>query len=342
MASARDIRRRIKGVKSTGKITRAMEMISAVKMRKAVGAVLAIRPYAKGAIDLLKQLSVAVGNEEHPLMIERPVKRELYVVITSNRGLCGAFNTQIGKKLRQTLYEDVDRGASFVTIGKKGEMMVRRILASRAGNEGDIIASFPDALVVPSPDVLRPVARIIQDEFESGRIDRVVMLYTDYVSVMTQMVKVRALLPVAIKDTKKALNEMGREGEEKGERGERGEEEGENDEKGIGRERGEEEGEKGGTGVRGGRGMQGEYLIEPSPKKVLWRMIPRLLEMELYHAVLESNASQESARMLAMKNATDAAKEMVDDLTLTYNQIRQGKITQEIAELSAGMAAVSR
>lgn len=306
MASARDIRRRIKGVKSTGKITRAMEMISAVKMRKAVSSVLAIRPYAQGAIGMLQRLSQAVGNEQHPLLMERPVKKELYVVIASNRGLCGAFNAQIGKRLRQVLLEDTGRDRVFITIGKKADAMVRRV-------QGETIASFPDVLNAPKAEDLRPVARVIMDEFEAKRVDRVVMVYTDFVSMLSQEVKVRALLPVAIKDTRKALNEMG-EMSEKGETG---------DEKGKG-------------------GMQAEYLIEPSAKKVLWRMIPRLIEMELYHAILESNASQESARMMAMRNATDAAKEMVADLTLAYNQVRQGKITQEIAELSAGMAAVSK
>lgn len=301
MASARDIRRRIKGVKGTGKITRAMEMISAVKMRKAVSSVLAIRPYAKSAIALLEQLKRAVGSEDHVLLTERPVKKELYIVITSNRGLCGAFNAQIVKKLRQTLKEDEGREKVFITIGKKGENAVRRM-------SGEIIASFPDVLVTPTAEGMRPVARLIIEEFEAKRVDRVVMIYTDFISMLSQEVKVRALLPVALKDTKKAMNEM------------------------SGKDKQHESEEV----------SQAEYLIEPTPKKVLWQMIPRLLEMELYHAVLESNASQESARMMAMRNATDAAKEMVSDLTLAYNQLRQQKITQEIAELSAGMAAVQK
>lgn len=301
MASARDIRRRIKGVKGTGKITRAMEMISAVKMRKAVSSVLAIRPYAQSAIALLEQLKRAVGSEDHVLLTERPVKKELYIVITSNRGLCGAFNAQIVKKLRQTLKEDEGREKVFITIGKKGENAVRRM-------GGEIIASFPDILATPTAEGMRPVARLIIEEFEAKRVDRVVMIYTDFISMLSQEVKVRALLPVAVKDTKKAMNEM------------------------SGQDKKHETEEV----------SQAEYLIEPTPKKVLWQMIPRLLEMELYHAVLESNASQESARMMAMRNATDAAKEMVSDLTLAYNQLRQQKITQEIAELSAGMAAVQK
>lgn len=308
MASARDIRRRIKGVKSTGKITRAMEMISAVKMRKAVSSVLAIRPYAKSALGLLRQLNVAVANNEHPLLRERPIKKELYVIIASNRGLCGAFNSQIVKRLLSVLKEDTGREHCFITIGKKADMAARRF-------GWDVIASFSDVLNLPTVESMRPIAKIIIDEFESGRVDRVVMVYMDYISVLKQIVKVRGLLPVVIKDTEKALNEMESAVSDEG--------------RGL-----SSQSESASFG-------QGEYMIEPSPKKVLWRMIPRLLEMELYHAILESNASQESARMLAMQSATDSAKDMVADLTLAYNQLRQSKITQEIAELSAGMAAVS-
>lgn len=303
MASARDIRRRIKGVKSTGKITRAMEMISAVKMRKAIGTVLAIRPYAESALEMLQQLNVAVDENEHPLLRVRPIKKELYVVISSNRGLCGAFNAQIAKRLLSILKEDTEREHCFIVVGKKAEMMAKRF-------GWDVIASFSDVLNIPNVLDMRPITKIIIDEFESRRVDRVVMVYTDYISVMTQTVKVRALLPVALKDTKKALNEMDSETLEKGP-------------------------------ILDGY-QESEYLIEPSPKKVLWRMIPRLIEMELYHAILESNASQESARMLAMQSATNSAKDMVFDLTLAYNQLRQSKITQEIAELSAGMAAVEK
>ncbi len=304
MASARDIRRRIKGVKGTGKITRAMEMISAVKMRKAVQSVLSIRPYAKCALELLEQLDRASGDERHPLVTERPVKRQLYVVMTSNRGLCGAFNAQVVKRLRQILKEDEGREAVFLTIGKKGENAVRRMFTRPSGGSGEIVASFPDVLTAPTAEGMRGVAKVIMDEFVAQRVDRVVLVYTDFISMLSQEVKVRALLPVALKDTKKAMDELGQTTTEKEERS--------------------------------------EYTIEPSPQSVLEQMIPRLIEMELYHAVLESNASQESARMMAMRNATDAAKDMVSDLTLAYNQLRQQKITQEIAELSAGMAAVQK
>lgn len=294
MPSGKDIRRRIKGVKGTGKITRAMEMISAVKMRRAVERALAMRPYAQSVLSVLHRVTAAVKFEKHPLLVERPVVRELYVVITSNRGLCGSFNTQVLKRLREARSEDKEREAVYITLGKKGDQAIHRM-------RGNIVASFPDVFDYPRVTDMRPVTRVILDEFLSGRVDRVVMVYTDYVSALVQQVKVRALLPVTEKDSKKMLDELG---------------------------------------LETGKPVAGEFLIEPLPEIVLETLIPRLIEAELYHAVLESNASQEAARMVAMKNATDAAKEMADDLTLAYNQLRQQKITQEIAELSAGMAAV--
>lgn len=294
MPSGKDIRRRIKGVKSTGKITRAMEMISAVKMRRAVERALAMRPYAKETLAVLHRVAAAVRLERHALLVERPIKNELYVVVTSNRGLCGSFNAQVLKKLREVRQEDQSREATFLTLGKKGEQAIRRM-------RGSIIASFPDVFDLPRVTDMRPVTKIILEEFLSGRVDRVVMVYTDYVSALIQKVKVRALLPVSESGSKKLLHEIGLETPEI---------------------------------------ITGDFLIEPFPEFVLETLIPRLIEAELYHAVLESNASQEAARMVAMRNATDAAKDMVAGLTLAYNQFRQQKITQEIAELSAGMAAV--
>lgn len=297
MASARDIQRRIKGVRNTRKITRAMEMIAATKMRKAVAAALAMRPYAAGVLDVLRYVSVAAADERNVLFTPRPVVSELYVVITSNRGLCGSFNAQIARRLRRTLTEDSNRVRRFITIGRKGDAMVRRMAA------GDIIASFPDVIASPTPSAVRPVARVIMEEFLGGRADRVVVIYTNYVSAMVQEVKVRALLPVAIKDSGRVLDEE--------------------------------------TDARPAATVDGAvYAVEPSIGEIVRKVVPQLIEMELYHAILESNASRESAQMMAMKSATDAAGEMIADLTLAYNQIRQQKITQEIAEISAGMAAV--
>jgi F-type H+-transporting ATPase subunit gamma len=302
MANSRDIKRRIVGVKNTGKITRAMEMISAVKMRKAIGAVMAIRPYAENTLAVLRQIAVALKGEKHPLLTPRPVAAVLYIVVSSNRGLCGAFNAGVVKKVRQILAEDKDKKSTFIILGKKAENTLRRM-------GQNILASFPEVMTEPTAESMRSIALMATEEFTSGRVDRVVVIYTDYVSVMSQVVRVRGLLPVTLKDAEKRVASIdGLETEE----------------------------------VPEGEKANSEYLIEPSPGVVLESLVPKLLTMSLYHAVLESRASEEAARMMAMRGATDAAKEMGADLTLRYNQLRQQKITQEIAELSAGMAAVSK
>lgn len=316
MASTKELKQRIKGIRSTSKITRAMEMISAVKMRKAVARVLAIRPYAEHSLQVLSKVSQAMKSEEHPLFRERPIKNVLFVVVTSNRGLCGSFNAQIMRQAKVEMAKLSERHPEaekidFVSIGKKGDQMLRRF-------DGAIKASFPDVLVSAKVEDVRSVAMLVRDEYESGRYDKVMLVYTDYISAMTQKTRVRRLLPLsqgALGDEIEEMNHSDR----------------------MMYENNVVASEK-----RSDMSDSAEqYAIEPSPEMVLETLIPRLIEIQLYHAILESNASQEAARMMAMRNATDAAKDMVADFTLTYNQLRQAKVTQEIAELSAGMAAVS-
>ncbi len=320
MASTKEMKRRIKGVKSTGKITRAMEMISAVKMRKAVAQALALRPYAESALGIFGQLTEKLSGETHPLLSTRPVVRELYVVIGSHRGLCGAFNTQVGRTLRATVAEDAQLGreASYIAVGRKAESITRR-------QQGTILASFPEAVLTPTIEHVRPIARMIQEEFLAGRIDRVVVVYTHFVSALRQEVKIRALLPAVLKDSEKAFAHPKQPATSTSDAGDQ-------------REAGTSQSME--TQTSSSQAAGAEYTIEPDAERVLSHLIPHLIEIELLDAILESNASQEAARMVAMRNASDAAKEMVEDLTLAYNQLRQAKVTQEIAELSAGMAAV--
>lgn len=316
MASGKEIRRRIKSIKSTGKITRAMEMVSAAKMRRAVQSVLAIRPYAHSAWSVLTNLARAL--EEHQELLEvREVKNILVILITSNRGLCGSFNSQLVRKVREEVeYPEklkINRVGmkkieskvpneqlkiDFVTIGKKGENFIRRM-------RKEIIASFPELTYLPTIDEVRPLVKMVMDDYLAKKYDKVVVVYTDYVSAIRQETKIRQLLPVSRIDIEKQIAEMDV----------------------LAKEYGLE-------------GPKVEYKIEPSPAEVLEHIFPRLLEMQVYHAILESNASKESSRMMAMRNATEAANEMADDLTFVYNQIRQMKITQEIAEISAGRAAL--
>lgn len=320
MPNTLEIKRRIKSVGNTKKITRAMEMVSAAKMRRAVDGVLKVRDYARTAWSVLTNLARAFENgaRDFPLLEVREVRSVLMIVIASNKGLCGSFNSQVVKKIKDQLsnpknlstnrvgekkIEPKDGGKNlkvdFVAVGKKGEAMVRKL------GVGKLIASFPNLTYLPKIGDVYPLVKIIQEEYVNKNYDKVVIVYTDYVSTMVQQTKVRQLLPISKIDIEKQLAEMDQAAND-----------------------------------YGLRKPKSEYKVEPSPEVVLEEIFPRLIEMQIFHAILESNASKESARMLAMRNATDAAGEMVDDLTFAYNQIRQGKITQEISEISAGRAAL--
>ncbi len=341
MASSLDIKRRIRSINSTKKITKAMEMVSAAKMRRAVASVLAIRPYAHAAWSVLTNLSKAFEEfSGHGFLEIRPVKNVLMIVVTSNRGLCGSFNTQIAKKIREEIAnpekltinrigvrkieslgtkspigdlvpkDSLDLKIDFITIGKKGEAIVRRLgnparNAAHSAAGGDIIATFPDGAAFSVANDIKPLSKIVMDAYLAKKYDKVVVIYTDYVSAVTQQTRIRQILPISKIDIEKQIAEMDV----------------------VAKEYGLAE-------------AKVEYKIEPSPQEVLEFIFPRLIEMQLFHGVLESAASEHSARMVAMKSATDAAGEMSEDLTLAYNQIRQGKITQEIAEISAGRAAL--
>ncbi len=315
--NAKEIRRRIKSIRSTSKITKAMEMVSAAKMRRAVRSVLAIRPYAHSAWSVLTNLSRAFEKERMGLLEVREVKSVLVILITSNKGLCGSYNSQILRKLREEIKNPeklmINRigtkkieskipkeelNVDFATIGKKGEDFVRKM-------KKEIIASFPQLTYQSNVEDVRPLSKIVIDSYLEKKYDKVVIFYTDYVSAVTQQPKIRQILPISKIDLEKQIAEMDEHA------------------KNLGLE-----------------APAVEYKVEPSPKEVLDFIFPRLIEMQIYHAILESNASKESARMIAMKNATDAGNEMADMFTLSYNQLRQGKITQEISEISAGRVAL--
>jgi F-type H+-transporting ATPase subunit gamma len=315
----RELKRRIKSVNNTKKITRAMEMVSASKMRRAVAAVLAIRPYAHCAWSILTNMSRAFENYEVPLLTAREVKNILIVAVTSNRGLCGGFNSQLLKKVIEQVKNpkllklnrvgerrieskvpDSEINIDFVTVGRQG--------ASLLGKTGKkIIATFDDLTYMPTVEDVRSLARVVIDDYTAEKYDKVVIAYTDYVSTVSQQPKLRQILPISKVDIEKQMAEMDTL----------------SDQYGLNE-------------------PPMEYKVEPDAKTILSEILPRLVEMQLYHAILESNASKESARMLAMRNATDAAEEMVANLTLIFNQARQAGITQEIAEISAGRAALEQ
>ncbi len=315
MSGAREIKSRVNSIQSTRKVTKAMQMVSTAKMRRAVNEVTHIRPYAHGAWSILANLSRAVKASRNALLEKREVKKVLIILITSNRGLCGGFNTKISKMFSSYLKDvhSLKRVGKMknekeqtkekiivdvLSVGKKGEKM--------ALSHGlDLIASFSDLMHTPSFEESRSVANMVIEGFEKKEYDKVCVMYTDYVSSLVQQTKVRQILPLDVEEFEKQLAEMDT----------------------LAKEYSMPE-------------KPFEYTIEPSPEKVLEVLIPSLIRTMVYHMVLESNASKEASRMIAMKNATDAAGEIADELTLVYNRVRQSKITQEIAEISAGRAAL--
>ncbi|MFH1286885.1 MAG: ATP synthase F1 subunit gamma [Candidatus Magasanikbacteria bacterium] len=312
------INRRIKSVKNTRKITKAMEMVAATKMRKAVEAALATRTYAQLAWDLLVHLSKS-QKTELPLMRTEPVKRLLVILLTSNRGLCGSFNSNIIKKTavqladprnisihRSEAGKDIEPSeiieVDVIGVGKKGADF-----AKKTGH--NLIASFSDLSDRPTMGDILPVAKMAMDAFREKKYDKVVVAYTNYVSAIAQVATLRQVLPVSEVDLEKTIAESGKDTEN------------------TDLEKTSED-------------KMSEYIFEPSKEEVLETILPRLVESQMYQSVVESAASEHSSRMMAMRNASDAASEMIDDLTLTFNKARQAGITQEIAEIAGGAAAL--
>jgi len=319
MASTRDITRRIKSVRNTKKITKAMELVSAAKMRKAVEAVLKTRSYANLSWLTVVNLAKAAEKDEtlHALLNRRKdIKRVGIILITSNRGLCGGFNTAILSKVRESIekyhYEKnkINIEAEFVLVGKKGAAMYHKF-----GHT--IVAEFPKLDIVTEVSEIMPVAKMVINDYLAGKYDKIMLAYTDFVSAIKQAPRVKQLLPIDISQVEEHLGSISK-----------------GDEQSKAKEIIAAKQKK--------YFAEQEYIFEPNSRAVLDQMVPRLLEVQMFQALLESNASEHSARMVAMRNATDAASDMIEDLTLTYNKARQAGITAEIAEVVGGAAALSK
>jgi len=312
------IKRRIKSVSSTKKITRAMEMISAVKMRKAIEAAINTRTYATLAWDLLVKLA-KVQKDNLALLEVRPVKKLLVILITSNRGLCGSFNANIIKKTAAQLTDPknisrqrVENGVlepsdtlkiDVVGVGKKGADFAKKM-------GYNLIASFSDFSDTLKLNDVLPICKMVIDEYSKKNYDKVVVAYTDFKSTVNQVAKLRQVLPISGHDLEKMILDLGEEIVEK-------------------------------KTEFGNQNLElDNYLFEPTQESVLEIILPRLVETQIYQATLESAASEHSARMMAMRNASDAASDMIKELTLTFNKARQAGITQEIAEIAGGAAAL--
>jgi len=304
MAGTKEIKRRIKSIKNTKKITKAMELVSASKMKRAVASTLASRLYAEYSWEVLT--SIAQNGEEisHPFFLEKEEKdlknRILIILITSNRGLCGSYNTQAIKKTISLLKSKNGKtDFDFISIGKRGDTAMRRL-------NRKIIATFTELGDKISLSEISPISKMITGEYLKGNYDRVMVVYTDFISALNQKPNIKQILPIqknTLKDLIDELEELEKKDKLKEEK--------------I------------------------DYLFEGEKDLFIGVLAEKLTQMQLYQMFLESNASEQSSRMVAMKNASEASEEMIDDLTLIFNKARQSNITKEISEISAGMASVS-
>jgi len=283
VASAKEIRTQIGAIQNTGKITKAMEMVAASKMRKAQDRVIAARSYAEGVKRVVGNMMNAHAEYQHPFLVEREeIKKVGVIVVTTDKGLCGGLNTN-ALKAALGVMKSQDADVEVFTIGKRAGLFMRRIGAKISG-VAENISDTPEL-----SDILGVVTLAIE-KYEAGDLDEVHLVYSEFVNTMTQDPTSMRLMPCPLPDTD----------EESG---------------------------------------YWDYLYEPEAKDVLEGVLRRYVESIVYHAVLENKACEQSARMVAMKAATDNAKEIVGDLKITYNKARQAAITQELAEICAGAAA---
>lgn len=296
MAKGLDIRRRIKSIKSTRSITKAMQMVAASKMRRAQEQALRSRSFAQKALEILAAVSEKITDYSHYLLQKSDGKRFLVVLITSNKGLCGSLNTNAIRKALEFVQERTAEGADFhfITIGKKG-----RDTLLRFGQK--VLADFSDIADSITPLQVLQLTKYLLDEYRMGKFDRVYVVYNHFFSVLNQKPLIKRVVPLG-RDLLESLKEI-------------------------------EERYSQDAGSY-------DYILEPSPQEVLEELLPRFVEMQIYQSLLEAQASEHSARMVAMKSATEAAGDLIDDLTLTYNKTRQAGITQEIAEIVGAVEAL--
>ncbi len=284
VSNVRTIRRRIRSVQNTAKITKAMQMIAASKMRRAQQLSIAGRPYSEKMRTVLADLASQAGEDEqsHPLLQKRDVQRIQIVHITPDRGLCGGLPSNLNRAAGLFILQK-ELPVSILSVGRKG-----RDFMARTGR--DLRAVFTDLGDRPTLEDTLPIARLAIEDYVSGLADEVYLAYSVFVSTATQRPTMQRLLPVEPAELEP--------------------------------------------------GQAVGYIYEPHSLQVLGELLPRFVEMQIYHAMLESVASEHSARMVAMQNATDAANDMVDGLTLLLNKVRQESITKELLDIVGGVAAL--
>jgi F-type H+-transporting ATPase subunit gamma len=292
MPSTRDIRRRIKSVKNTAQITKAMQMVAAAKMRKAQQAALLGRPYAEVLNAVLVHASERAGTFDHPLMAVRPVKKRAIILVSSDRGLCGALNSNL---FRETIKLDKNTTV-YITAGRKGAQFVARTKRALAAE-----FNYKDT---PAFAEGRAISKFAQDLFLKGEVDAVDIMFSKFVSTLVQQPKTIPFLPVGkITAVTAGINAPAAE--------------------------------------LPAASRVDTFEFEPDEETVLGGLLPHSLNFQMHQILLEAKASEQSARMVAMKNATDNAKQIIKDLTLEYNKLRQANITKELLEITTAQMAVS-
>ena len=285
MPNIREIRRRIRSVQNTAKVTRAMEMIAASKMRRSQQRLLAGRPYAETMVEVLGHLAAQSGDiaeSGHPLLTRRDVQRVEIIHITPDRGLCGGLNSNLNRAAGRFMV-DQEVPVSVIPVGRKGrDFMVR--------SSDDVRAVFVDLGDRPTQLDTLPISRLAIEDYESGYADEIYVSYARFVSTVVQRPTIQRLLPVEATELEGSL--------------------------------------------------AGGYIYEPNSFELMTSLLPRFVEMQIYHAILESIGSEQSARMVAMRNATDSANDMIQALTLQMNKVRQETITTELLDIVGGAVAL--
>lgn len=293
MAAAKEIRTQIGSIKNTQKITSAMEMVAASKMRRAQDLMKASQPYARQIRNVVAHIADANPEYKHDYMVDREVKRVGYIVVSTDRGLCGGLNVNLFKAVLRDSMEKREAGAEldFCALGSKAGGFFR----SYGGN---LVAAKSGLGEAPEVEDLIGSVKVMLDAYDEGRLDRLYVVYNEFVNTMTQKPVVRQLLPLSPD---------------------------------MGMDTHDEENKRPGSW---------DYLYEPDAKALLDSLLVRFIESQVYQAVVENAACEQAARMIAMKNATDNAGGLIDDLEMVYNKARQAAITQEISEIVGGAAAV--
>jgi F-type H+-transporting ATPase subunit gamma len=298
MASAREMRLRIRSVKNISQVTRALQAVSASKVRKAIASLIGTRPYATKAWQVLTHVALQPGRESlHPLLTQREVvKNSLVVVVTGDRGLAGAYNTNL---IRFTFrkFDQHPTPVQYIAVGRKGrDLLLRRRL--------NVIAEFSNLPAAPTFGDVSAIGRLAVDEYLSGHVDEVFLVYTDFHTMSRQEPTVKKLLPLGVEAGEAQVMPM--------------------------------------ETTSPGRHTPAAYIYEPGETELLDEIIPRFTALQVYQAILESLASEHAARMIAMQNATDNANELVGALQLEYNKVRQALITNDILDIAGGAEALAQ